>query len=90
MSPENAIFEHAVTEYLQGFFRSAGVPWCRQGVAPLRENIIARVDGSISPDEGGEVLVFEVHQDTVPVDGMTIDPWEPAIEGGRALWSRFV
>lgn len=76
-------YEYAVTDYLQRYFEQLGVPWQRQAVAPLRDNIIARIDGAVPPEDGGEVLVFEVHQDTVPVDGMTIAPWEPAIRDGR-------
>jgi len=29
------------------------------------------------------MLLFEVHQDTVPVDGMTIEPWAPVVRDGR-------
>ena len=68
---------------LQEYFEHLGVPWHRQPVAPLRDNIIARLDGAVAPERGGEVLVFEAHQDTVPVDGMTVDPWEPVIRDGR-------
>jgi acetylornithine deacetylase len=32
-------------------------------------------------------LLFDVHQDTVPTDGMTIDPFQPRIENGR-MWGR--
>ena len=72
-------FEHRVTDYLQGFFEQLGVPWHRQTVAPLRDNIVAVLAG-----EGSErMLGFAVHQDTVPVDGMTIAPWEPSIRSGR-------
>jgi acetylornithine deacetylase len=28
-------------------------------------------------------LVFEVHQDTVPAEGMTIDPWDPLLQDDR-------
>ena len=73
------IYEHRVTAYLEGFFRSLGVPYERQTVAPLRDNIVARceVPGAAS------TLVLEAHQDTVPVDNMTIDPFGARIEGGR-------
>ena len=30
-------------------------------------------------------MVFDAHQDTVPVEGMTIDPWNPTIEQGRVF-----
>ena len=32
-------------------------------------------------------LLFDVHQDTVPTDGMTIDPFLPRVENGR-MWGR--
>src|SRR5690606_17238485 len=50
---------------------------------PARENIIARLDGSPSVEAGGAVVLFEAHQDTVPVDGMTIEPWKPEVREGR-------
>ena len=39
------------------------------------------------PEAGGTLLLFEVHQDTVPVDGMTIEPWNPVIRD-RRLYGR--
>lgn len=76
-------FEYRVTEYLETVFDRMGLPWQRQPVAPLRDNIVARLDGSIPPERGGAVLLFEAHQDTVPVDGMTIEPWTPSVRDGR-------
>jgi acetylornithine deacetylase len=76
-------FEYRVTDYLENLFERMGVQWQRQAVAPKRENILARLDGSTPPERGGAVLLFEAHQDTVPVDGMTIEPWTPKIEQGR-------
>jgi acetylornithine deacetylase len=73
------VYEHRVTTYLEEFFRSLGVPYERQPVAPLRDNIVARVE----PPGANWTLVFEVHQDTVPTDGMTIDPFGAHIENGR-------
>ncbi len=73
------ICEYRVTRYLEDLFRSLGVPYERQPVAPQRENIIARYD---SP--GAErTIVLEAHQDTVPIDNMTIDPFAAKIEDGR-------
>jgi acetylornithine deacetylase len=48
-------------------------------VAPLRDNIVAVHE----PADARLTLVFEAHQDTVPVDNMTIDPFEAHIEQGR-------
>lgn len=76
-------YEHRVTEYLQRAFERFGLPWQRQTIAPKGDNILARLDGDVPPEEGGKILMFEVHQDTVPVDGMTIPPWTPDISNGR-------
>ncbi len=76
-------FEYRMTDWLQAFFERLALPWQRQVVEPKRENIVARFDGSPGPNEGGQVILFEAHQDTVPVDGMTIDPWKPTVREGR-------
>jgi acetylornithine deacetylase len=76
-------FEYRVTDYLESFFRRLGVPYQRQTVEPKRDNIIARLDGATAPEVGGRVLMYEAHQDTVPVTGMTIEPWTPTIRDGR-------
>jgi acetylornithine deacetylase/succinyl-diaminopimelate desuccinylase-like protein len=55
----------------------------RQEIAPGRDNIVARLDGDTPAAEGGFLLMFEAHQDTVPVEGMTIEPWEPQVRQGR-------
>jgi acetylornithine deacetylase len=71
--------EHRVTAYLEDFFRGLGVPCERQTVAPQRDNIIARFD---SPG-ARRTLVFEAHQDTVPTDHMTVEPFAAHVENGR-------
>ncbi|MFO0899384.1 MAG: M20 family metallopeptidase [Pirellulales bacterium] len=76
-------YEGRVTEYLQAFFTKLGLPWRRQPVAPGRDNIVARLEGRPTLADGGSLLVFEAHQDTVPVDGMTIPPWTPTVRDGR-------
>jgi acetylornithine deacetylase len=76
-------FEHQVTDYLQGLFTQLGLPWQRQTVEPLRDNIVARVDGDVPANEGGALVMLEAHQDTVPIDGMTIDPFGAEIRDGR-------
>jgi acetylornithine deacetylase ArgE len=73
------IYEHRVSAYLEEFFRGLGVPCERQPVAPLRENVVATWE----PAGCASTLVFEAHQDTVPVDNMTIDPFGARIENGR-------
>lgn len=76
-------YEERVTDYLQGLFERVGLRWQRQIVQPRRENIVARLDGARSPESGGPLMLLEAHQDTVPVDGMTIDPWKPQVREGR-------
>jgi acetylornithine deacetylase ArgE len=73
------IYEHQVTAYLEDFFRKLGVRFERQSVAPLRDNIVAFTD----LPSAHRTILFEAHQDTVPVDNMSIDPFAAAIENGR-------
>ncbi len=76
-------FEYRVTEYLEKLFTDLGLPHQRQTVEPKRDNIVAIVHGDPGPNEGGQLIVFEAHQDTVPVTGMTVEPWTPAVRDGR-------
>lgn len=71
--------EHRVTDHLELFFRGLGVAVERQAVAPGRDNILAFYR---SPKPTRTIL-FEVHQDTVPVDNMTVDPFAGHVENGR-------
>jgi succinyl-diaminopimelate desuccinylase len=72
-------FERRLSDWLENFFQSCGADYERIEVAPGRDNLIARYD---SPS--AEVtLLLDAHQDTVPVDGMSIPPFEPQIAGGR-------
>jgi acetylornithine deacetylase len=75
--------EYRVTDYLEAFFKDLGLPYQRQTVEPKRDNIVARIDGHLPPAEGGGLILFEAHQDTVPVEGMTIEPWTPLVRDGK-------
>src|SRR6516162_8813976 len=72
-------YEHRVTAYLEDFFRTLDVPHERQPVAPLRDNIVGYYD----PPGSTWTLVLEAHQDTVPTDQMTIDPFAAEVADGR-------
>jgi len=72
-------YEHQITAYLEDYFRSLGVPFQRQTIAPLRDNIVA-VCETPSPTW---TLLLEVHQDTVPTDNMTIEPFGARIVDNR-------
>jgi succinyl-diaminopimelate desuccinylase len=71
--------EGRMTEYLVDFFAGLHVPYQRIAVVPGRANVIARLDRPGSK----RTLLFDAHQDTVPVDGMTIPPFEPTEREGR-------
>ena len=86
-APQDTLFEEPVTDYLHELFQTLGVQLYRQQVAQHRVNLVARLDGFPAPDAGGRILVLEAHQDTVPVTGMTIDPFAAEIRQGR-LWGR--
>ena len=72
--------EGRVTDYLVQRFAANGLPCARQPVAPGRDNVVARLESSVP---GAPVILWDAHQDTVPVDGMTIDPFLPLVRDGR-------
>ncbi len=71
--------EGRLSAYLEAWFRELGVRCQRQMAAPGRDNVLAWYE---APD-ARRLILFDVHQDTVPTDGMTIPPFVPTIEGGR-------
>jgi acetylornithine deacetylase/succinyl-diaminopimelate desuccinylase-like protein len=76
-------YESRVSDWLVRFFQSIGAPYERLEVSPGRDNVIARFE---SPGADFTILL-DAHQDTVPVEGMTIAPFEPKVADGR-LWGR--
>ncbi len=74
--------EAQLTDFLQGLLDELGVRWLRQTVDPGRDNLVAVLPGS-KP----EVMLWEVHQDTVGVEGMQIDPFGGEEREGR-IWGR--
>ena len=80
---ESICFESRVSDWLVDFFRSIGATYERIEVSPGRDNVIARYE---SPGADFTILL-DAHQDTVPVEGMTIAPFAPKIADGR-LWGR--
>lgn len=71
--------EGRVTAYLCDVLKHAGIPFERVEVAPGRANVLARLEGM----PGAPTVVLDAHQDTVPVDGMVIPPFEADIKNGR-------
>lgn len=77
--PANLVYESRVTDYLESLLRDLGIPCERQLVAPGRDNLVARY----TPPNPSFCVLWEAHQDTVPVDGMVIDPFAATIAGDR-------
>jgi succinyl-diaminopimelate desuccinylase len=71
--------EGRVTNYLCRVLTEHGVPFERIEIAPQRANVLARFEGS----PGLPTVVLDAHQDTVPVDGMVIAPFDAVIENNR-------
>ena len=74
--------ESRVTEYLQKLFEKLDLPWERDTVDTERDNIVVKLEG-----DGPGLMVWEVHQDTVPVEGMTIDPFGGELKDDK-IWGR--
>jgi acetylornithine deacetylase len=75
--------EARLTAFLEETFKRMGLTTQRQPVTPGQDNLIARLDGDPAPQDGGRVVLLDAHQDTVPVDGMTIEPFRPQQRDGR-------
>ncbi len=70
--------EAALAEFVAGFLRDAGLAVELAEVMPGRPNVVASLDGPL----GGAPLLFVAHLDTVPVEGMTIDPFAGEVRDG--------
>jgi acetylornithine deacetylase len=70
-------FETQLTEFLESWLRPLNLEVRRQPVSPGRDNLLA----TYHPPSADRHLLLEVHQDTVPVDGMTIDPFAATVKG---------
>jgi acetylornithine deacetylase len=72
--------EGRVSEYLVQRFAAAGIPWVRQSVSPGRDNVIARLEATVAD---APAILWDAHQDTVPAEGMTIEPFTPLVRDER-------
>jgi acetylornithine deacetylase len=75
--------ESRLTDHLQRLCDELGWPWLRQPVHPGRENLVALVAGHPPSADGGELLLWDVHQDTVSADGMSVDPFAGELRDAR-------
>jgi acetylornithine deacetylase len=75
--------EGRMTDLLEEICREQGWRSARRQVQPQRENLLVRIDGDPALEDGGELNLWDVHQDTVPVEGMTVEPFGGALQEGR-------
>jgi acetylornithine deacetylase/succinyl-diaminopimelate desuccinylase family protein len=74
------LHESRVTSFLEHELRNIGCECQRINFAEGRDNLVATYT---PPHPAPFSVMFEAHQDTVPIDAMTIDPFGAKIEGGK-------
>jgi len=70
--------EQRLTSQLGQICDDFGWRWMLQSVHPERDNLILLVPGG-----RGDAMLWDAHQDTVGVSGMTIETFEPVVVDGR-------
>ena len=71
--------EQGMVNFIESVLARAGIDCERQAVAEGRENVIGIVQ---STRTGANGLMLNSHMDTVPVDNMSINPFDPVIQNG--------
>lgn len=71
--------EREIAIRVKRFFEDHRIEVEDHEVLPGRPNILARVPGK----DSSRRVILEAHMDTVSADGMTIDPFDPAIRDGK-------
>jgi acetylornithine deacetylase/succinyl-diaminopimelate desuccinylase-like protein len=77
--------EGRLTDFLQLQCERLGLQWLRQRVHPGRDNLLAFIQGNPPICDGGQFLLWDVHQDTVGVDDMTVAPFGGELRDGRVF-----
>lgn len=70
-------YEGRLTDFLETLLGKWGIATERYCVHPQRDNLLALLPASDPKD--ARIWLWEVHQDTVPTDGMTIDPFSAEV-----------
>ncbi len=76
---KDAAGETEIADYLQDWMKALGLETKRYDVEPGRPNVVGVLRGT----GGGKTLLLNGHIDTVGVDYMTIDPFNPVTKDGR-------
>jgi len=71
--------ERGMANFIETILSRAGIDCKRQQVAEGRDNVIGIVHATGSKRNG---LMLNSHMDTVPVDNMSIDPFDPVTKNG--------
>ena len=84
VNPDNApgtdqTGEEAMAKYVQAYLEPLGYKITLVEIRPGRPNLIARAPGG----QDRPRILLGPHLDTVGVSGMTIDPFDPELRGGR-------
>jgi len=75
--------ERQLADFLESSFSRAEIDCERQTVAEGRENVVAIVHPSNNSHRNSRAgVMLNSHMDTVPVENMTIDPFDPVISNG--------
>ena len=73
--------ERGMVEYLTRFFAAAGIACERWEALPGRPNLVATLPGR----DPSRAVLFECHMDTATAEGMSIEPFLPALRDGRVF-----
>ena len=76
---EGGAGEREIATWVRRFFEQRGIGVREQEVFPGRPNVIARLPGR----DVSRRVILEAHMDTVSVQGMSIPPFEPRVDGGK-------
>ena len=71
--------EAQVAEYVGGWFRRQGLDCQLQTVRPGRINVLSVAEGA----DSSRTVLLCAHLDTVNVQGMTVEPFDPQIRDGK-------
>ena len=82
MGAANQSAEKGMADFIENVLNGARIDCERQTVSEGRDNLIAIVH-STARDVNG--IMLNSHMDTVPVDNMSIKPFDPVIENGRVF-----
>jgi acetylornithine deacetylase/succinyl-diaminopimelate desuccinylase family protein len=74
--------EEGMANFVENVLHGARIDCERQTVSEGRDNVIAIVH---STERDGNGIMLNSHMDTVPVDNMSINPFDPVLENGRVF-----